>query len=68
MKGCLPTMEESHKDILFTDWYSRLKQAERATLIATGTTSSITKSVNENLHGAKLVKECVPGFYQMSNN
>jgi len=52
-------LEEYHKDILFTDWDSRLKQAERATTIAA---NNIIEAINENLHGTNLVRECVPRF------
>ena len=55
-------MEESHKDIMFTDWDSRLKQAERAIVIAAGVASSIIEFVNENIHGSNLVKECISRF------
>jgi len=55
-------MEESHKDILFTDWDSWLNQEERETMIATTTTNIIIEAINENLHGANLVTKCIPGF------
>jgi len=59
----LPKLDESHKDILFTDWDSWLKQVERATTIAaTATTNSIIEAINENIHGANLVTDIIPGF------
>jgi len=39
-KTDLMKLEESHKDILFTDWDSQLKQVERATTIATRETKT----------------------------
>jgi len=46
-KADLPKLEESHKDILFTDWDSRLKQAERETTIVMTTTNNIIEAINE---------------------
>ena len=51
----LPKLEESHKDILFTDWDSRLKQAERATIIKEVTIDNIIEAISKNQHGANLV-------------
>lgn len=55
----MPKLEESHKDILFIDWDSRLKQTETTIVIAV---NNIIEAINENLEGANLVTECVPRF------
>lgn len=61
-KTDLPKLEESRKYILFTDWDSRLKEVERATMIATTIENIIIEAINENLHGANMVNECLLGF------
>lgn len=59
-KADLPKIEESHKDLLFAYWDTQLKQAKRATVTTASATNSIIEVVNENLHSANLVKECIP--------
>lgn len=58
----LPKQEESHKDILFMDWDSLLKQGERETTIAVTEANNIIEAINKNLHGANHVMECILGF------
>ena len=55
-------MEETYKDIMFTDWDSRLKKADRVAVIAVAVASNIIELANENIHGSNLVKECILGF------
>lgn len=57
-----PKIEQSHKDILFTDCETWLKQVERVTMTTTSATRSIIEAINEKLHSANLVKECIQGF------
>ncbi len=54
-------IKQFYKEILFTDWDTQLKQAERAATTLVGARSSIIKVINENLHSANLVKECIRG-------
>jgi len=61
-KANFPKLEESHKDILFTDWDSRLKQVERAMTVMVGVANNIIEATNENLHDANLVVESIPRF------
>lgn len=58
----MPKLEESHKDILFIDWDSRLKQAERAMTVVEVAKKNIMEAINENLHGTNLVTESILGF------
>jgi len=46
---------------LFTDWDSKLKQAERETTVVAATTNNI-EAINENLHGTNLVAKSIPRF------
>lgn len=61
-KADLPKLEESHKEILFTNWDSRLREAEKATTDAAAATNSVIENINENLHSANLVEESILGF------
>lgn len=61
-KANFPILEESHKEILFTDWDSRLGQAEKATAVTAATTNTVIENINENLHSANLVAKSIPGF------
>lgn len=61
-KSDLPKLEESHKEILFANWDSRLKEAEKATVDVAATTNSVNENINENLDSANLVAESIPGF------
>ena len=47
---------------MFASWDSWLKEAKKATLDAAATTNIIIDNINENLHGANLVEESIPGF------
>jgi len=40
-KDGFPILEESHKEISFADWDSRLIQAEKETIVATATTNYV---------------------------
>lgn len=55
IKSDLPKLEESHKEILFENCDSWLKELEKATTDATETTKSVIENVNENLHSSNLV-------------
>lgn len=58
----LPKLEESHKEIVFVDWNSWLKQSERAMTVAATTINNIIEAINKNLHGTNLVAESIPRF------
>ena len=58
----MPKLDESHKEILFASWGSRLKGAKQATEDVAVATNNIIESVNENLDSANLVAETTPGF------
>jgi len=53
----LPIIEESHKEILFTNWDIQLKQAERVVSKATDAANNIIETINANLHNANLILE-----------
>lgn len=53
----LPVIEESHKEMLFTDWDIQLKQAEREISRATNATNNIIETINDNLHNPNLIQE-----------
>lgn len=53
-------IEETHKDILFTDWDAQIKQAELAVARETGVAKNIVKAVNHTFHATNLVKEGNP--------
>jgi len=61
-KADLHILEESCKEILFADWDSRIRQAEKATTITTATTNCIIESINEYIQNENLVVESVPSF------
>lgn len=61
-KADLEKLEESHKDILFTDWDFWLKQAERETTIAVRTTNNIIEAINKIIHGTNMVMKGIPRF------
>ena len=58
----MPKIDESHKEILFSKWDSRIKEEKQATKDATTTINSVIEYVNENLHNANLVAETTPRF------
>ena len=58
----MPKLEESHKEILLASWDSQLKEVEKATTDVVTTSNIIIENINENLHGANLVAESIPGF------
>ena len=61
-KADFPILEKSHKEILFANWDSQLRQAEKATIVAAATTNCVIENINENLHSSNLVADSVPGF------
>lgn len=55
-------LEDSHKEILFANWDSRLKHVEKETTDVATTKNSVIKNINENLHSTNLVVKSIPGF------
>ncbi len=55
-----PRIDESQKEILFTDWDIQLKHAERAVSRANDVANNIIKTINDNLHNANLIQEFPP--------
>jgi len=53
-----PVIEESHKEILFSEWETRLIKAKRETSRARGVRNNIIELINDNLHNANLIFEC----------
>lgn len=51
----MPKIDESHKEILFAKWDSRLKKEKQAMEDVAAATNSVIKCINENLHKANLV-------------
>jgi len=55
-----PEIEETHKDILFTYWDARIKQAELEFAREAGVEKNIVKAVNHTFHTTNLMKEGNP--------
>ena len=53
----LPKIEESHRDILFTDWDMQLKKEERAKNRAYDIMRNIIEVVNDSIHSINRIKE-----------
>jgi len=58
----LPKLEESHKEILFANWDSWLKEAEKATTGVATIVNNVIRNINEILHSANIVAESILGF------
>ena len=58
----MPKIDESHKEILFAKWDSRLKEVEQAMEEAAIAVNNIIECINENLHKANFIVETTPGF------
>lgn len=56
----LPKIEETHKDILFTDGDARIKKVELAVEREVGVSKNIVKAINQTLYATNLVKEGNP--------
>lgn len=56
-KANLPEIEETHKDILFTDWDARIKQVEIVVTRAAGVSKNNVKEINHILFTTNLIKE-----------
>lgn len=56
----LPKINKRHKDILFTDWDSQMKQFELTIARASGISKSIIKTINRMFHTSNLIKESDP--------
>jgi len=54
---------KSHtKKILFANWDSQLREAEKAIADAAVATNYVIENINENLHSANLVAESISSF------
>lgn len=56
----LPSIEDSHKEMLFTDWDIQLKQEKREVSRATNVANNIIETINGNFHNANLIQERLP--------
>lgn len=56
-KANLSEIEETHKDILFIDWDTRIKQAALVVAREAGVSKNMIKAVNHTLFGTNLLKE-----------
>jgi len=63
-KARFPKINESHKEMLFNKWDSRIKKVEQVAEEAATTTSNVIDCVNENLHRENLISETTPRFLQ----
>ncbi len=57
----LPRIQESHKEILFSEWESQLMKVERATSRCRATTNNLVELINNNLHISNLITDYSPG-------
>jgi len=58
----MPKLDESHKEILFMKWNSRLREVEQAMEDAEVVANNVIECVNENVQNANLVAETTLGF------
>lgn len=58
----MPKIDESHKEILFAKWDSRLREVEQAMEDVAAAVKSVIECINENLHKANLGRETTLGF------
>lgn len=56
-KANLLEIEETQKDILFTDWDARIKQVQLAVMREAGVSKKIIKEVNHTMFATNLIKE-----------
>ena len=61
-RAATPIINDSHKEMLFSNWDAQIREAEKAAEEAATTTSNITDYVNENLHKVNLISETIPGY------
>ena len=59
-KANMPEIKQTKKDILFTDWDARIKQAKLSVTRVVGVLKKIVKVVNHTLYATNLVKEGNP--------
>lgn len=56
----LPQIQESHKEIIFTEWESQLMKTERETSRCRSAKSNLVELINNSLYLSKLIRECSP--------
>lgn len=56
-KSNLPDIQETHKDILFTNWDASIKQVELAVARVARVSKNIIKELNHTLFTTNLMKE-----------
>lgn len=59
-KASLPEIEETHRDVLFTNWDARIKQVELVVERVAVVAKNIIKVVNHTLFSTNIVKEGNP--------
>ena len=57
----LPQIVESHKEILFLEWQSRLMKVERVTSRCRLATGNLIELINDTLYLSNLISKCTPG-------
>lgn len=57
MAANLPRIQESHKEILFSNWQFQLMKAERETSRCSTATNGLIELINNNLHMSNLITD-----------
>ena len=57
-----PIINDSHKEMLFNNWDSQIREEEKAAEEAATIAGNIIDCVNENLHKVNLISETIPGY------
>ena len=63
----LPRIQETYKDILFTEWHTQVMKAERAASRCKLTARNMIDLVNNTLYLANMISQCTPGKITTAN-
>lgn len=63
----LPRIQETYKDILFTEWHTQVMKAEMAASRCKLTASNMVDLVNNTLYLANMISQCTPGSITTAN-
>ena len=56
----LPRIQETYKDILFTEWHTQVMKAERADSRCKSTAINLVDLVNNTIYMANMISQCTP--------
>lgn len=55
-------INETHKEMLFNKWDTRIRKAEQSAEEAARAENNIIDCINENLHRENIISETTPGY------